>query len=100
MLRCRVRLFLGLFVSSNGRQFVIIECVTNSHLHIQYMPTASEQARPIIIVTGANKQWHRLRFGICRRLLYGFAQTSPDDALPAFPHSGGTNRALNIPAQA
>jgi 3-keto steroid reductase len=27
-------------------------------------------------------------FGICRRLLYSFAQDSPDDARPLFPRSG------------
>ena len=32
-------------------------------------------------------------FGICRRLLYNFAQKSPEDAHPLFPLSGPTDAA-------
>ncbi|KAI9448559.1 NAD(P)-binding protein [Lactarius indigo] len=50
--------------------------------------TTTVPARPIIIVTGAN---NGVGFGICHRLLYNFAQNSPDDARPLFPLSGATD---------
>ncbi|KAI9449638.1 NAD(P)-binding protein [Lactarius psammicola] len=52
------------------------------------MSSTIEPAHPIIIVTGAN---NGVGFGICRRLLYNLAQTSPDDSRPLFPLSGATN---------
>jgi 3-keto steroid reductase len=36
-------------------------------------------------------------FGICRRLLYGLAQFSPDDARPLFPRSGADEPGIEYP---
>ena len=77
--------------------------------------TNSLPQRPIIIVTGANKyvpvcltppttplnhprpsrENSGVGFGICRRLLYGLAQNTPDDArsvFPRLPRTGGSER--------
>ncbi|KAI9436551.1 hypothetical protein F5148DRAFT_1294528 [Russula earlei] len=55
------------------------------------MPTASEQGRPVIIVTGANK----LRDLSSSPLR--FCQTSPDDALSVLPHSGVDEQGIEYP---
>jgi 3-keto steroid reductase len=80
------------------------------------MSSLTRPAWPIVIVTGANKYVDILHlpvslelrsptfraasgvgFGICRRLLYGFAQDSPDDARPLFPRSGVDEPGIEYP---
>ena len=90
------------------------------HLHTLTMSTPSGHARPIIIVTGANKyvacplstrlptpaltvlplraRAHSgIGFGICRRLLHGALQSSPDDARPLFPRAGADEPGVEYP---
>jgi hypothetical protein len=94
------------------------QAVTSTHSQT-LMSIANSPQRPIIIVTGANKYVpvsltppttllnhpHPSRdnsgvgFGICRRLLYGLAQNSPDDArsiFPQLPRTGGAERGPRI----
>ena len=39
-------------------------------------------------------------FGICRRLLHGFLQNSPDDASPLFPRFGADEPGIEYPCTA
>ncbi|KZV71402.1 NAD(P)-binding protein [Peniophora sp. CONT] len=53
-------------------------------------------SRPIIVVTGAN---NGIGFGVCRRLLFSLAHSSPPDAKPLFPRTGEVDAGIDFPCE-